>query len=108
MGFCYPGTGKGGDLPPRRECADAWRAPLLAQLTDVKLTVILGRYAIAWHLPQEKGSLAEIIARWRDHAPERFIAPHPSPRNQRWFKNHPWFEGEVIPALQEQVRQALR
>ena len=107
MGFCYPGTGKGGDLPPRRECAETWRQPLLDALKSIRLTLLLGRYAIAWHFPEQKGSLAGMVSRWREYAPDNFIAPHPSPRNQRWLSQHPWFEDEVVPALQRAVRESL-
>jgi uracil-DNA glycosylase len=107
MGFCYPGTGKGGDLPPRRECAETWRSPILAHLANVRVTLLLGRYAIEWHLPEQRGSLASTVLRWREFAPELFLAPHPSPRNQRWLRQHAWFEDEVVPALREAVAAAL-
>ena len=108
MGFCYPGTGKGGDLPPRRECATTWRAPLLDQLNELRLTLLLGRYAIAWHLPGHRGSLSSAVLRWREHAPARFLAPHPSPRNQRWLRQNAWFEQDVVPALRRAVAEALK
>jgi uracil-DNA glycosylase len=109
MGFCYPGSGRGGDLPPRPECAAAWRERLLAQLPRVELTLILGRYAIDWHLPELKRlSLASAVARWREFAPEIFIAPHPSPRNRLWLRRNAWFEREAVPALQARVRHCLR
>lgn len=107
MGFCFPGTGRSGDLPPRPECADTWRAPLLELLPGVRLTVAVGSYAIKWHLPGEKGSLAGRVRRWQETAPALFIAPHPSPRNNRWLRNNPWFETEVVPALRSAVSDAL-
>ena len=107
MGFCYPGTGKGGDLPPRRECARTWRSPLLEHLGKLRVTVLLGRYAIEWHLPEHRGSLASAVMRWKEFAPSLFLAPHPSPRNQRWLRQHAWFEDEVVPALREAVAEAL-
>ena len=108
MGFCYPGTGRGGDLPPRPECAATWRRPLLDALPDIRLTLLVGSYAIAWHLPGEKKQpLHESVSRWREHAPRLFLAPHPSPRNQRWLKQHPWFEDEVVPALRDAVQRSL-
>ena len=108
MGFCFPGTGKGGDLPPRPECAATWRKPLLALLNKVELTVVLGRYALDWHLPNEAGKpLAEVVGNWKATWPKLVALPHPSPRNQAWFKRHAWFETEIVPALQKRVRELL-
>ncbi|MDO3382090.1 uracil-DNA glycosylase family protein [Gilvimarinus algae] len=104
MGFCYPGTGKSGDLPPRPECAPQWRAQLLAQLTQVELTLVIGQYAQAWHLPGSDRTLTQRVARWREFWPELVPLPHPSGRNNRWLKINPWFEAEVIPALQARVK----
>lgn len=106
MGFCYPGKGKSGDLPPRAECAPLWRAPLLNQLTRLRFTVIVGQYAQAHHLPQEV-SLTEAVRHWQRHWPGVVALPHPSPRNNLWLKRHPWFEDEVVPALQRRVREIL-
>jgi uracil-DNA glycosylase len=108
MGFCFPGTGKGGDLPPRPECAGAWRRPLLNLLDKVELTVVLGRYAVNWHLPDDAGKpLAEVVRGWRARWPGLLALPHPSPRNITWFKHHAWFETEIVPALQDRVRELL-
>jgi len=107
MGFCYPGTGSGGDLPPRPECAATWRAPLLDRLPEIRLTLLLGRYAIDWHLGKQGGTLGERIGAWREHAPALFLAPHPSPRNQLWLRRNPWFESELLPALCTEVRRCL-
>lgn len=107
MGFCFPGTGTSGDLPPRPECAPAWRAPLLAQLRSLKLTLVLGRYAQAWHFPEFRGSLTDLVALWRRHWPRVLPLPHPSPRNQLWLKRNPWFEQELLPALRGRVREVL-
>ena len=108
MGFCYPGTGKSGDLPPRTECAEAWRIPLMKQLKQVELTVVIGQYAIAWHLPEVRAkSVTEVVQNWRDHWPEKIVLPHPSPRNNIWLKKNPWFEGELLPPLRERVKHAL-
>ncbi len=105
MGFCYPGTGISGDLPPRPECARTWRTRLLALLPEVQLTLVIGQYAAAWHLPQAAGStLTELVADWRRHWPQVLPMPHPSPRNQRWLRGNPWFAAEVLPQLQERVR----
>jgi len=104
MGFCYPGKGRGGDLPPPPRCARSWRSALLAQLPRVELTVLVGRYAIAWHLrPPRSEALADTVRRWRDYAPERLPLPHPSPRNNRWLRERPWFEADVLPYLRERV-----
>ncbi|NVO05058.1 MAG: uracil-DNA glycosylase family protein [Rhodoferax sp.] len=107
MGFCFPGTGRAGDLPPRPECAATWRPALLSHLQQVQLTVVLGQYALGYHLPPPATSVTERVQAWRQHAPQLFPLPHPSPRNNRWLKNNPWFEAELLPALRLQVRQVL-
>lgn len=108
MGFCYPGTGKSGDLPPRRECEKAWRAPLMSMLTSVQLTIVIGQYAIAWHLPGSgKKSVTETVKNWRDHWPDKLVLPHPSPRNNIWLKKNPWFGDELLPPLQARVQELL-
>jgi uracil-DNA glycosylase len=108
MAFCFPGTGKGGDLPPRQECAATWRRPLLNLLDKVELTIVLGRYAVDWHLPDEAGKpLAEVVRGWQARWPGLLALPHPSPRNIAWFKHHAWFETEIVPALQDRVRELL-
>lgn len=104
MGFCYPGAGRSGDLPPRPECAAAWRARLLAQLPRLQLTLVIGQYAQAWHLgPRAGETLTQTVRRWRDHGPAMLALPHPSPRNNGWLRHNPWFESEVLPALRERV-----
>jgi uracil-DNA glycosylase len=107
MGFCYPGTGKSGDLPPRPECAPAWRAELLSHLPRLQLTLVIGRYALAYHLPNTTESLTDVVRAWRTHAPQLMPLPHPSPRNQSWFSRNPWFDLEVIPALRKRVSRVL-
>ena len=108
MGFCYPGTGKSGDLPPRPECAPAWRDKILSQLPAVSLTLVIGQYAMAWHLgPRARPSLTETVQSWREFAPQLWPLPHPSPRNNIWLKKNPWFAREVLPELQRQVKVAL-
>ena len=108
MGFCFPGTGKGGDLPPRDECAPAWRACILETLEQIELTLIIGRYAIDWHFPQySKSTVTEAVESWRSHWPERLILPHPSPRNNRWLKQNPWFEQDVLPALRTRISHLI-
>jgi uracil-DNA glycosylase len=108
MGFCYPGTGKSGDLPPRRECAPQWRARLLQALPRIELTLVIGQYAMAWHLPDAANStLTEIVRAWRDHWPRVLPLPHPSPRNNIWLKANPWFEDDVLPAVHARVRSLV-
>ena len=107
MGFCFPGTGKSGDLPPRPECAPAWRAPLLAHLKHLQLTLVIGRYAQAYHLPHEAGSVTEVVQAWRKHWPHTVPLPHPSPRNNLWLKRNPWFEKKLIPVLRARVAEVL-
>ncbi len=107
MGFCYPGTGSSGDLPPRPECAPAWRDRLLAHLTSVRLTLVIGRYALDWHLAAGSRTVTDVVRDWRDRWPDVLPLPHPSPRNQRWMKKNAWFEDEVLPALRERVQEVL-
>jgi uracil-DNA glycosylase len=107
MGFCYPGTGRSGDLPPRTECAPAWRAPLLAQMRALQLTVVIGQYAMAYHVPHATSSLTDTVRAWRDTFPSILPLPHPSPRNNMWLKRNPWFAAEVLPALRARVREVL-
>jgi uracil-DNA glycosylase len=108
MGFCYPGTVNGADLPPRRECAPLWRAKLMAALSGVRLTLLVGGYAQKWHLrDRAKPTLSETVAAWRDYGPALMPLPHPSWRNTGWLKRHPWFEAELMPVLRERVRAAL-
>ena len=110
MGFCYPGRGKSGDLPPRPECAPAWRAPLLARLPQVQLILAVGQYAMAYHLPELKGRLSEKVRRAGVIASGGlpvFPLPHPSPRNNIWLARHPWFEADVLPVLRQRVAAVL-
>lgn len=107
MGFCYPGTGKSGDFPPRPECAPAWRGALLAELTQLELTLAIGRYAQDYHFGSTRATLAERVASWRDHWPEKVPLPHPSPRNMLWLKRNPWFERELVPVLQARIAEIL-
>jgi uracil-DNA glycosylase len=107
-GLCYPGTGRGGDLPPRPECAPLWHPRLRAALPELRLTLLIGGYAQAYYLGAGRGpTLAATVAAYADHLPSWFPLPHPSPRNRLWFSRHPWFEAEVIPALRRQVALAL-
>jgi uracil-DNA glycosylase len=108
MGFCYPGTGKSGDFPPRPECADAWREKILRELRAVTLTLVIGQYAMNWHLSSRaKDTLTATVQAWREFAPELWPLPHPSPRNNIWLKKNPWFAREVLPELRKQVKTAF-
>ena len=108
MGFCYPGTGKSGDLPPRPECADNWRKQLLAELSGVELTIVIGQYAIAWHLgAAAEKTLTATVKAWQTHWPSKIVLPHPSPRNNIWLKKNPWFEAELLPPLKARVAALL-
>jgi uracil-DNA glycosylase len=107
MGFCFPGTGKSGDLPPRSECAPAWRAALLSHLRNLQLTLVIGQYAQAYHLPNEGASVTEVVQAWRKNWPHTVPLPHPSPRNNLWLKRNAWFEEELIPVLRSRVSEVL-
>ncbi len=108
MGLCYPGRGRSGDLPPRPECAPRWRAPLLGQLRRLELTLVIGQYALAYHLPGERGGLTQVVQRWRDFWPAVVPLPHPSPRNNGWLARHPWFERELLPQLRQHVAEIMQ
>ena len=108
MGFCYPGTGKSGDLAPRPECAAHWRQALLEQLTEVRLTLVIGQYALAYHLPQRPATLTDTVKAWREYFPAVLPLPHPSPRNNIWLRRNTWFEEDVVPALRQRVQQVLK
>ncbi|WP_367379801.1 uracil-DNA glycosylase family protein [Collimonas arenae] len=108
MGFCYPGTGKSGDLPPRPECAPKWRARILSQLAHVELTLVIGQYALAYHFPDKYSSLTEAVQDWPNRAKDIMVLPHPSPRNNLWVKRNPWFETELIPVLQQRITRILQ
>ena len=107
MGFCYPGTGKSGDLPPRAECSPTWRKQLLSHLPNLELTLVIGAYALAYHLPEAKGSLTETVRDWREYWPGIVPLPHPSPRNNIWLRRNPWFEADILPLLRERVSTVL-
>lgn len=107
-GFCYPGNGAHGDLPPRPECAPLWHPRLLAALPDIRLVLLVGSHAQAFYLgARRKSILAETVQAYRDYLPRFLPLPHPSPRNRLWLKRHPWFEAEVVPELRARVHAVL-
>lgn len=113
MGFCYPGTGKSGDLPPRKECAKTWHEPILEQLPNIQLTLLIGLYAQRHYLnslaltTNKNLSLTERVRSWQSFLPTYLPLPHPSPRNQMWLKKNDWFESDVVPYLQQKVYSIL-
>lgn len=108
VGFCYPGTGDSGDLPPRPECAPHWHPKLRALLPAIRLTLLVGSYAQGYYLgARRKKTLAETVRARSEYLPEFFPLPHPSPRNRRWMKNNAWFERDVLPQLRKRVKACL-
>ncbi|MCK9396918.1 MAG: uracil-DNA glycosylase family protein [Methylobacter sp.] len=107
MGLCFPGTGKSGDLPPRPECAQAWHDRLIGHLRHLEITLVVGRYAQAYHMNVERSSLTETVRNWQSHGPKLIPLPHPSPRNNIWLSRNPWFEQELLPILRRRVSVAL-
>lgn len=113
MGFCFPGLdAKGGDLPPRAECAPLWRTRVLAALPDVELLLLVGQYGQKWHLGRTTASLTATVADWkailgRPGKPRLIPLPHPSWRNNAWIRNNPFFETELLPSLRAEVRRLL-
>lgn len=132
MGFCYPGKGKSGDLPPRPICAKTWQNKLLAQLKQLELVVVIGQYALQWHLGIKKSqAITPVVKSWQKYQSNHdnqlinakvgesdkpflmsnasyFPLPHPSPRNNIWLKKNPWFEAELLPDLQKKVATVLK
>ena len=107
MAFCFPGyDAAGSDLPPPPLCAATWRAPVMAMLGEVPLTLLVGGHAQRWHLRDRTG-VTDRVAGWRDHAPRVFPLPHPSWRNTAWLKRNPWFEAELLPALRNRIKEVL-
>jgi len=108
MGFCYPGKGRSGDLPPRAECAQTWHPQLLPQLPRIELTLLIGQYAQRYFLGTARGDdLTATVRAYRDYLPRCLPLPHPSPRNIGWFRRNPWFESEVLPTLRRRVQALL-
>jgi len=108
MGFCFPGSGNSGDLPPRPECAATWRAQLLAHLPNIKLILVIGQYAHDYHLQDAScTSVTEAVKAWKKFWPERLPLPHPSPRNNIWLKRNPWFTTNLLPVLRKHIQTVL-
>jgi len=109
MGFCYPGKGRSGDLPPRKECAPLWHAALLKEMKNIKLTLLIGQYAQAYYLRENnKRNLTETVKNYTEYLPDYLPLPHPSPRNNIWQKKNPWFAKKLLPKLKANVELALR
>jgi len=115
MGFCFPGLdAKGGDLPPRKECAATWHTGVFAHMPQLELLIVIGMYAQRWHLgAAARSTLTETVRDWKQiHAasarPRRIPLPHPSWRNNAWLKRNPWFENEVLPVLRADVARLTR
>lgn len=108
MGFCYPGKGKSGDLPPRKECAPQWHEQLLQQMPNLELILLIGIYAQRYYLKDSaKKNLTETVNHYPEYLPKYFVLPHPSPRNRFWLTKNPWFEKEVLPQLKERIAKVL-
>lgn len=109
-GFCYPGRDpKGGDNPPRPECAPLWHKPLQAHLKNVRLTLLVGMHAQAYHLAEKRQrTMTETVRAWREYGPDILPTPHPSWRTTGWMKKNPWFEVEILPELQARVAVLMK
>lgn len=108
MGYCYPGRGNSGDMPPRRECAELWLHHLLAKLPRIELTLLIGQHAQRHYLGnRRKSSLADTTKAWREYTPRYFPMPHPSPRNTPWFQRNSWFEQQLLPELRTRIGALL-
>ncbi len=108
MGFCYPGKGKSGDLPPRKECAPLWHTKILSTLPNIELTLLIGQYAQKYYLGSiKKKTLTATVENYVTYLPKFFVLPHPSPRNNIWMKKNPWFKTTVLPDLKKAVRKII-
>ena len=108
MGFCYPGKGASGELPPRPECAPLWHQPLIENMKGIRLTILIGQYAQKYYLGESfRTSLTENVRNYQQYLPNFLPLVHPSLRNKIWQKRNPWFEEEVIPALQNITREFI-
>ncbi len=107
MGFCYPGTGKSGDLAPRPECAEKWREKLVGVLPNIALTIVIGQFAYQYYYPDARNTLTDAVKSWSLKWPNQIVLPHPSPRNNSWLKRNGWFIEDVLPILQERIQYLL-
>lgn len=108
MGFCYPGKGKSGDLPPRKECAPKWHKLLINKMQNVELVLLIGMYAQKYYLKEEaKRTLTDTVNHYEEYLPKYFVLPHPSPRNRFWLTKNPWFEKDVLPELKKKVTKII-
>lgn len=105
MGFCYPGKGKTGDLPPLKECAPKWHSNLITSM-QIQITFLIGQYAQNYYL-RDKFSLTERVKNWRNYLPQYIVLPHPSPRNNIWLKQNQWFEQQTIPDIKQLIKPFL-
>ena len=103
MGFCYPGSGKSGDLPPRKECAPLWHEQVLDKMNNIDLILLIGKYAQDYYLDNGKKNMTQTVMAFHEYLPKYFPLPHPSPRNFIWKNKNPWFDHEVVPALQKEI-----
>ena len=107
MGFCYPGKGKSGDLPPRPECSATWMDAVLNHLKKIELKILIGAYSQSYFLQTKSGDLTETVKSWKSFAPEQFPLPHPSPRNNIWLAKNPWFEKNLVPDLRKTIQDLI-
>lgn len=108
MGFCYPGKGKSGDLPPRKECAPLWHDVILSELKEVKLVLLIGKYSQDYYLKDRaRKTLTDTVKSFKDYLPEYFVLPHPSPRNNIWQAKNEWFKELVLPDLRTRISDIL-
>ncbi len=107
MAFCYPGQAKSGDKPPPKICATTWMELMLQNINDVKLTIIVGKYALDYHLNNPKQSLTELVKQNDDFLPSKIILPHPSPRNNIWLSKNKWFENDIVYKIQKRVSEII-
>lgn len=108
MGFCYPGKGKSGDLPPRLECAPLWHPSLFEVMSELDMIILIGQYAQRYYLGnQMQNNLTETVRQYQEYLPKYFVLPHPSPRNRFWLSKNPWFEDQVLPKLKSLVSRHI-